>query len=129
MIFFFSGTGNSLWVAKKIAEYNGDNLISIADCMNRGEGTFEFTLKEEELIGFVYPIYAWGPPKMVRQFIAKLKLNNYKNNYTFSTATCGDNIGNAMKLFDKWLVKRNMHLDSAFSVQMPNNYIVSFDVD
>lgn len=129
MIFYFSGTGNSLQTAKSIAEYNGESLVSIADCMNSGDERYEYTLKDNEIIGFIYPIYAWAPPKMVLQFIKKLKFDNYKDNYVFSVATCGDNIGNAMKALEAGLKKKNMLLDSGFSIQMPNNYIVSFDVD
>jgi flavodoxin len=76
-IFYFTGTGNSLQAAKNIAEHNGEKLISIASEMNSKEGTFEYALKDNEVIGFVYPVYSWGPPEMVLDFINKLKLNNY----------------------------------------------------
>lgn len=129
MIFYFSGTGNSLQAARSIAAHNGEETVSIAAAVNSKADYYEYTLKESETIGFVYPIYAWGPPKMVLKFIERLKLNNYNNNYTFSVATCGENIGNTMKVMDKALVKRNMKLDSGFSVVMPNNYIIIGDVD
>jgi ferredoxin len=129
MIFYFTGTGNSLQAAKSVAEHNKEKLISIAKVMNSKEKSTEFTLGENETIGFVYPIYAWGPPKMVLDFISELKLNNYNNNYTFSIATCGDNIGNAMKLLGSALKKNNLNLDSAFSIRMPNNYIILGNVD
>lgn len=129
MIFYFTGTGNSLQVAKSIAEYNGERLISISKEMNSKRESFEYTLEENETIGFVFPIYAWGPPKMVLQFIEKLKLNNYKDNYVFSVVTCGDNIGNTMKVLGNYLIKKGMKLNSGFSIRMPNNYIIMFDVD
>jgi ferredoxin len=129
MIFYFSGTGNSLQAAKTIAEHNGEKLISIAAEMNKGDNSFEYALKDDEVIGFVYPVYAWAPPEMVMNFIKKLKFIGYKGNYTFSVATCGDNIGNTMKLLQKELNKKNLKLDSGFSLQMPNNYIIMFDVD
>jgi ferredoxin len=129
MIFYFSGTGNSLQVAKNIAEHNNETLISIASEMNRKDSSFEYILKKNEIIGFVYPIYAWGPPEMVMNFIKKIKLNNYEDNYTFSVATCGENIGNTMKLLQAELNKRNLNLHSGFSIAMPNNYIVMGNVD
>lgn len=129
MIYYFSGTGNSLQAAKNIAEHNEDRLISIASEINSNSANFLYTLKDNEIIGFVFPVYAWGPPKMVLEFIDKLKLNNYKNNYIFSVATCGENIGNTMKVISSALEKKNLNLNSGFSISMPNNYIIMGDVD
>lgn len=124
MIFYFTGTGNSLQVAKNIAQHTNERLISISHC-----GKNEFTLEQNEIIGFVYPVYAWAPPKIVLQFIKNLKISNYDNNYVFSVVTCGDNIGNTMKLVKRNLKKAGLPLHSGFSVQMPNNYIFMYDVD
>lgn len=129
MIFYFSGTGNSLQVAKNIAEHNDENLISIAYELNNKNGDFNYTLKDNEVIGFVYPVYAWAPPKMVIEFIKKLKLNNYKDNYIFTVASCGENIGNTMKVISDSLKKKNLNLNSGFSISMPNNYIIMGNID
>lgn len=129
MIFYISGTGNSLYAAKNIAAHNGEKLISIAAVMNSQAGPYDFTLKDREIVGFVYPVYAWAPPKKVLQFIEELNLNNYNDNYIFSVATCGENIGNTMKVLDTCLRKRNLLLHSGFSLQMPNNYILMGNVD
>jgi NAD-dependent dihydropyrimidine dehydrogenase PreA subunit/flavodoxin len=129
MIFYFSGTGNSLQVAKCIGEHNNEKLISIARVMNNGAGGFEYTLEDNEAIGFVYPIYSWAPPRMVLNFIEKLRFKNYKNNYIFSVASCGSNIGNTMKKVNECLKNKNLTLNSGFSISMPNNYIVMGNVD
>ncbi|QGU94560.1 4Fe-4S ferredoxin [Clostridium bovifaecis] len=129
MIFYFSGTGNSLQAAKSIADYNGEKLVSIAKEINNKDGNFEYTLNDKETIGFVFPVYAWAPPKMVIKFIEKLKFNNYKDNYTFAVATCGENIGNTMKVLHSSLIKKGMKLSSGFSLRMPNNYIIMGNVD
>jgi ferredoxin len=129
MIFYFSGTGNSLYVAKNIAQYNDEKLISVAEVMNSEEGSCEYNLVDNEIIGFIYPIYAWAPPEMVIKFIERLKLNNYKNNYIFTIATCGENIGNTIKTLDNCLKKKNWCLNSGFSISMPNNYIILGNVD
>lgn len=129
MIFYFSGTGNSLEAAKKIGSYNDELLISVSKEINSKIGSSEYTLKDNEVIGFVFPVYAWAPPKMVLQFIEKLKINNYNNNYIFSVATCGENIGNTMKILDNCLNKKGMKLSSGFSLVMPNNYIIMGNID
>ncbi len=107
MIFYFSGTGNSLYIAKNIAEHTGEKLISIANEMNKKYDCYEYTLNHDEVIGFVYPVYAWAPPKIVLQFIEKLKFSNYHGNYIFSVTTCGDNIGNTMNVMEDNLCKKD----------------------
>ncbi len=128
MIFYFSGTGNSLWVAKNLAEFQGEQVVSIAEQMNAA-ASFSFSLKPGEKLGFVFPIYAWAPPKIVMDFIEKLEIKQDSNPYTFAVGTCGDTAGYTMKLLGKALEKRNLKLDSGFSVFMPNNYIILYDVD
>ncbi len=129
MIFYFSGTGNSLQIAGSIAESQGERLVSIAALMDKKQQVNEFTLKQNEVIGFVYPIYAWNPPKMVLAFIRQLKFTNYNGNYVFSVVTCGDTIGNSMMTLATTLKKIGLTLHSGFSIQMPNNYIVGMNVD
>ncbi len=129
MIFWFSGTGNSLYIAKNIAEKNDLKLVSIASAVNSGTEFFEYDLEEGEIVGFVFPVYAWAPPKMVLNFISKLKLKNYNNNYTFCVATCGGNVGNTVKVMEESLNTANIKLSAGFSVIMPNNYIVVGNVD
>lgn len=129
MIFYFSGTGNSLQAAKNIAEYNDESLISIAAEMHKGTKVLEYELKENETIGFVFPVFAWAPPEMVINFIKRIKFNNYNNNYVFSVATCGSNVGGTMKCLDSALKKKSLSLSSAFSIAMPSNYITGGDVE
>lgn len=128
MVFYFSGTGNYFHAAKAIAEAQSEQLISIAKEFDRGDDLFAYTLQENELLGFVYPVYAWGPPKMVRDFIGRLKVTGSQP-YTFSVCTCGDEEGHTTQVLQKELDKKGIKLNSAFSIQMPNNYILSADVD
>ena len=128
MIFYFSGTGNSLYAAKSIAKEQGDTLISIAMEMQRKEHSYEYECEENTVVGFVYPIYAWGPPKIVLDFISKLTLTG-GSPYVFAVSTCGDEEGMATEVLRTALLAKNLKLDSAFTLRMPNNYIPGFDVD
>ena len=56
MIFYFSGTGNSKWVAQQLAIYLEDKTTFIPSVLD----TSDFSLCENEKIGFVFPIYSWG---------------------------------------------------------------------
>lgn len=124
MVFYFSGTGNSLYVAKNIATSQGETLISISKEMKVDKDFYEYDLKREEKVILVYPIYAWSPPSPVVEFISRLKLNNYNNNYITAVVTCGENIGNNMRTLEKKLESMGLKLNSGFSIAMPNNYII-----
>lgn len=125
MIFYFSGTGNSLYVAKNIGQHNNQAVINISTEMHKG--IFEYSLQDNEIIGFVFPLFALSAPKMVFDFIEKLKLNNYKSNYIFVVATYGQNITKFSDFFDKPLKSKGLKLNSGFSVNMPNNWFHIWD--
>ncbi len=126
MIFYFSGTGNSLFIAKEIAKAQGDATESIAHALDKSNLTYE--LKDGALLGFVYPVYSWAPPQIVLEFIQNMTVTGGKP-YVFSVNTCGDEEGHATRTLQKALESKVMKLNSAFSVRMPNNYILGFDVD
>jgi flavodoxin len=127
MIFYFTGTGNSLYAANHIAEAQGERLVSIAKLMSRKEDAYHFEMGEKELLGFAFPVFAWGPPKMVLDFIGKLDVAGKP--YVFSLSTCGNTEGSTPKIMRKALAARALTLDSTFSLQMPSNYVVGADVD
>lgn len=128
MIFYFSGTGNSFHIARKISEAQGEELISIASELDRKDAVFEYKFEENGLLGFVFPVHAWGPPKIVTEFISKLRVSGGKP-YVFSLSICGDDEGYTTRIMQKSLEKAGLFLDSAFTFIMPNNYIIAFDVD
>lgn len=129
MIFYFSGTGNSLYAAKKIAQEQDLQLASIAEELLKENNDFIYECKEDEPVGFVYPIYAWGPPELVIDFISKMTLSGGKP-YLFALSTCGDEEGMSTELILKQaLAEKELALDSAFTIRMPNNYIIGFDPD
>ncbi|WP_336536149.1 EFR1 family ferrodoxin, partial [Bacteroides acidifaciens] len=70
MIFYFSGTGNSKWIANQLSKVQKEDLVFIPDALR--DGTSEFCLREDEKVGFVFPIYSWAPPAIVLRFIQKL---------------------------------------------------------
>ena len=63
MIFYFSGTGNSKWIANQLSKEQKEDLVFIPDTLRNG--TSEFCLREDEKVGFVFPIYSWAPPAIV----------------------------------------------------------------
>ena len=119
MIFYFSGCGNSRHVAETIAAGLYDNLVFIPEATR--EGRYEYELTEDERLGFVFPIYAWAPPKLVLDFIEKLKIS--KPTYLYFACTMGDECGLTEKIFHKVVEQKGWPLSACFSVQMPETYI------
>jgi len=128
MIFYFSGTGNSFYLAKQIAVAQGEDLFSIAKEMDRSAEVLAYEMKENETLGFVFPVYAWAPPKIVMDFVRRMRVSGTEP-YVFSVHSCGEEEGNTAKIMEKALSKKGLTLDAAFSVVMPSNYIVGFDVE
>ena len=118
MILFFSGTGNSRMVAERMAALLGEHTLDMS-CGCR------LQLRDGEPLGIVFPVYAWGVPRLVTRFLSSLQVGN---RYVWLLMTCGDDMGYADRRMDSVLHRQ---ADAAFSVQMPNTYVClpGFDVD
>ena len=123
MIFYFSGCGNSKFVAETLAVGLNDNLVFIPEAAR--EGRYEYELVEGESLGFVFPIYAWAPPKLVLDFIEKLKVPEPVEgpNYIYFACTCGDESGCTEKVMRNALKEKGLSLSACFNVKMPETYI------
>lgn len=114
-IFYFSGTGNSLSVARDLAEALGNaRLIPIAKAVK------DDSLQEYESIGIVYPVYMFGLPLIVKDFLEKVNID--PKAYVFSVATLGGMTGTCHTMIERVLKKRGLKLCSGFSIIMPGNY-------
>lgn len=129
MIFYFTGTGNSLWVAKKLGEELHETLVSIAEAIIKKE--FVYTPEPEEKLLFIFPIHSWGLPVLVHQFMKRLEIQGYAGQFVYAVCTCGDDCGITNKVLGRLFHFKGLPLHAVFSIQMPNNYILlpGFDVD
>lgn len=93
-IYYFSGTGNSLAVARVIAGKINGQLFSIPDLMAK-EG---FTTQSDTL-GIVFPVYQGNLPLIIYRFIGKL--HNLGHKYIFAVCTFGDSPGISMGYLNK----------------------------
>lgn len=116
IIFYFSGTGNSYYVAKSIANSIDAQLEPTA-----AYGLLDELFFHVDIIGIVFPVYHQGVPNGVKDFIKKIK--NLKNKYIFAVCTYGDHPCLSLEYLDKLLNKKNAYLSCGFSIQMPYNYI------
>jgi len=131
MIFYSSGTGNSLWVAKELANFYNEKLISISEELMRPDNNFLYSIAPDEKVFFVFPIHSWGTDVLTYRFLKKFNFANYQKQSVFMVCTCGDNCGYTSKIVKSILQKKSIFLTNSYSVQMPNNYMLmkGFDVD
>ena len=155
MIFYFSGTGNTKWAASKLASATHEDLISIAPYMRADDSSHTsaepFILKENERLGFVFPVHGWRVPKLVREFIRRMKvqrvdsdaaensasaerkaLSDAAGNRPFAYCVCmaGDSIGLTIENLNE-VISQNPSLQalgitevsSSYSLIMPESYV------
>lgn len=129
MIYFFSGTGNSLRVARQLAAQLGERLLPMTEAW----GMAPSFATDSEALGLVFPVYAWGLPLVVDQFVAALPhpAAAVPKRYVYAVLTCGDDIGQTDRLLRSALGRRGWELSAVFSVQLRNTYVClpGFDVD
>ena len=114
VIFYLSGSGNSLYAAQQIAE-------KLEECRLETIGSYlrnPYTV-EDEIVGIVSPVYCFALPPVVAQFLAKL---NAKPNYCFGVVTMGGNQGRALKQMSEALNAKGVTLNYAQTVIMPDNF-------
>lgn len=109
IIYQFSGTGNSLLAAKKIGETLDIPIMHIADKNAVRD------LAGANTIGFVFPVYAWGMPAMVQDFINSCTFS--KESYIFAIAMCGGNAAGTLKDCSKAIEKQGGVLSAGFAVR------------
>jgi ferredoxin/flavodoxin len=109
-IFYFTGSGNSLAIARALADgLGGAELVAMANVLD------DSVTASEKRVGMVFPVYAWGPPRMVAEFAAKLRTP--EDTYRFAVATCGGSSGTTLKRVQRLLRAKGGELHAGFVVR------------
>lgn len=115
-IVYFSGTGNSLAVAREIAERLSGTLHAVPALMNQ-----EHIVPQGDVLGLVFPVYNKGLPLIIKRCVDKM--TGLENRYLFAVCTYGDTIGMAIPHLAKRIQERGGRLAAGFGVHMPYNYL------
>lgn len=116
MVFFFTATGNSLYIAKQLES----EPISIPQIMKQDSLTFE-----ADKIGIVCPIYGHEMPKMVKEFIRKAI---FKTDYFYIILTYGALHGGAAELANDYLKSVGKKAQYIVSIVMVDNFLPNFNM-
>lgn len=113
MLYYFSGTGNSLYAARKISE-RLDNcaIVPIVKTLASNRPVLC------ERIIVVFPVYMYRAPHIVCRFFKRIK----SADQIIAVATMGGESGRALRQVQSILLKNNLDLFSGFEIAMPDNY-------
>jgi ferredoxin len=122
VIYYFTGTGNTLAVARGLAEKLGETtLIPLRRAIYPGA-----ICPEADAVGIAFPVHFLDMPAIVRQFAENIRF--MKNPYIFGIATCGQRPGGALFNLQELLQGNGYTLSAGFAVLMPENYIGPVDL-
>ncbi len=122
---YFSGTGNSykiLDTCNEIFIQNGctTTISSITD-----KSTIN---KQADLIGFCFPVYAFGIPRICRKYLLNLpEFANPVNTFVLITAGAPDESGFSVKESTEILNRKGLNVTYSEVIHMPSNWTVSMN--
>jgi len=122
-IYYFSGTGNSLHVARTAAKQLGGEcrLVNMARPIS-GQTDGDNC----DAIGFVFPVYYLDVPTIVRDYVKNLKLN--PKAYVFGIATCGGQSGATFHELNRLLEGKGCRLSAVLTLVMPDNAYIGINL-
>ncbi len=121
MIFYYSGCGNSRFVAETMAQKMNEKLIFIPTELKEKKDLV-YTFSKDESLGFVFPVYAWAPAPIVLDFIKRMSLQTVPS-YTYMVCTAGDEVGQTAEILSIALKQKGLELQGRYGVLMPETYI------
>ena len=124
MIFYFTGTGNSLYAASFLRAQD-EALVDIADACK--EGRYHYSLREGERLGFVFPTYCYTLADYIIDFLRRIEIDGVS--YTFGVMTCGSGMGGAGACLGKVLGEKGIDLSYLAQVVMTDNTVFYWDLD
>lgn len=122
MIFYYSGTGNSKYAAKRIADALGDTLLSMNERIKAGNFS---PVETGERLVVVTPTYAWRIPRIVRDWLMKTELRGAER--IWFVMTCGSEIGDAGSYNRALCQAKGVGCMGTAQLVMPENYIAMFN--
>ena len=121
MILYFSGTGNSTYTAKKIAELTEDDAVNMNEKIRNGDYS---RISSEKSLVFVVPTYAWRIPRVVEEWIGRTEFSGGMK--TYFIMTCGEDNGNAGNYAKQLCAEAGLLYMGCAGIVMPENYIAMF---
>ncbi|MCR5078221.1 MAG: EFR1 family ferrodoxin [Prevotella sp.] len=123
MIYFFSATGNSKYVAERLGAAIGEETCPVE------QAPAAITLREGEVMGLVAPTNWLGVALLAREFLMKTQLKASPGNYIFYVSTFGLLPGASGEDARRLLAAQGIRLNASFSIHMPENFTPIFSAN
>lgn len=121
MVIYFSGTGNSKYVADMLCDKLNDQLVNAGQLIKDKE---KIDLQSDKPWIFVSPVYAWQIPHIFEQFIKEANFKGSKTAYFI--VTCGGDIGNTPAQINSICKEIGLEFKGFSSINMPDGYIAMY---
>jgi ferredoxin len=116
VIYYYTGTGNSLWTARAVAAEMGNaSLLPMTRAQN------DTGSAGADAVGLVFPVHMWGVPALALRFIEKMTADPKK--YYFAFAVNAGQVSRTLIQLKELLKTRGMTLSAGFDIALPSNYI------
>ena len=122
MILYFSGTGNSRYIAKRIADRLHDDLLNANEYIRKNN---THAIGAQSRLIIVAPTYAWRIPRILRDWILNTEFPSAVP--TWFVMDCGSEIGNAAKYNRRLCDQKGFIYMGTAQIVMPENYIALFN--
>ena len=123
MIYYFTGTGNSEFAARRIAAKTGYECMAVYEAVRDG---VPFAPKKNETCVFVTPTHCWRIPRIVSDWMLSGK--RAQGCRAYFAMTCGSDIGAAVRWNKKLCEELGFEYMGTAEVVMPENYVAMFSV-
>lgn len=117
MIFYFTATGNSLYVASCL----DDVRVSIPQAIHDSVRAYR-----ARTVGIVCPVHAGEMPEMVRRFVSG---SRFETEYLYVVLACGNYPNASAEMAWEFMASEGMAPDYANEVLMVDNFLPAFDMD
>ena len=113
-LYVYTGTGNSLWIARQLALGLQEAIIEFMPNLSR-----DFMVEANQ-VGIIFPVHIWGLPNHVIQFIKQLQVK--PGTYLFALAVNAGQVAATLLQLQKLISTQGLSLASGYSIVMPTNY-------
>ncbi|MCD4814235.1 EFR1 family ferrodoxin [bacterium] len=116
VLFYYTGTGNSLWVAQQMA-------AALTDCeiFSMARINSDVLHVQADAVGLVFPVHMWGIPQPVLEFIKKIQADDKQ--YYFAAGVNAGQVSRTLVQLQEVMRKKGMPLSGGLDIVMPSNYI------
>lgn len=118
MVLYFSGTGNSRYAARRIAQIAEDEVLSINERLKTGDRS---PVKSDKPLVFVGPVYAGRLPRVMEEYIRETAFDGCKSVYF--VVTCAQTPWHTREYVEKLCREMGFALWGFCSVVMPQGYV------